>query len=377
MTKNTNAITTTLDTSFRVLSRGDRAAVHAPASSHPGPHQHSPPPRTASPGPLPARRRHGVRSGGRMGPFDPSVEPRSKEQVDVFCCCGGPRILSDEKMGWMRAGAVRQDGRVLDAKVQAVQERPSKNERRSHIHVLPVQQAADVREALHEPSQHSAFGLVDGLVEMADEADEVNPVVDEWCLDCHSYGMQNEGDILAATHWQWDVSLNCVAVQAENQLEQRKPSAQASARARANHWCHRCHRPIYAEEEKVHKATRQAEASVSPETVIGHIRHFVQDLGSAQMLMLPPTMWHVRSSVLLGAHTFSPKSQSEGENMMHFTRLIEMTLSDSWVDEWNVTWILVKPPPLPHGSGGAKEREGRVRPLRKIWSTGKCSWIRA
>ncbi|KAH9028908.1 hypothetical protein EDB85DRAFT_2276276 [Lactarius pseudohatsudake] len=94
-----------------------------------------------------------------------------------------------------------------------------------------------------------------------------------------------------------------------------------------------------------HKATRQAAASFSLETVIGHIQHFVQDLGSAPTLSLT-TARNTRNSVLSGAHAFSMKSQSEGKDSARFTRLIETTLSDAFA------WILVKSPP-PHGSGGA------------------------
>ncbi|KAH8999940.1 hypothetical protein EDB86DRAFT_581871 [Lactarius hatsudake] len=44
--------------------------------------------------------------------------------------------------------------------------------------------------------------------------------------------------------------------------------------------------------KKAHKATRQAAVSVSLETVVGHVQRFVQDLGSASTLSLPPTAWH-------------------------------------------------------------------------------------
>ncbi|KAH9022886.1 hypothetical protein EDB85DRAFT_2278053 [Lactarius pseudohatsudake] len=108
-----------------------------------------------------------------------------------------------------------------------------------------------------------------------------------------------------------------------------------------------------------HRATRQAAASVSLEKVVGHIRRFEQDLGSAPTLSLPPTARHTRNSVLSGAHAFSLKSHSEGKNATRFTRLIETTLGDVWVDERNVAWVLAKPPPPPHGGGGAGEREGK------------------
>ncbi|KAH9069762.1 hypothetical protein EDB83DRAFT_2674123 [Lactarius deliciosus] len=105
-------------------------------------------------------------------------------------------------------------------------------------------------------------------------------------------------------------------------------------------------------DKKAHRATRQAAASVSLETVAGHIRRIMLDFGRAPTLSLPPTARHTRNSVLSGAHTFSLKSQSEGKNATRFTRLIETTLGDVWVDERNVAWVLAKPP---HG-----EREGKA-----------------
>ncbi|KAH9028888.1 hypothetical protein EDB85DRAFT_1892323 [Lactarius pseudohatsudake] len=79
--------------------------------------------------------------------------------------------------------------------------------------------------------------------------------------------------------------------------------------------------------KKAHKTTRQAAASVSLETVVGHIRRFVQNLGSAPTLSLPPTARNTRNSVLSGAHAFSLKSQSEGKDPARFTRLIKTTMN--------------------------------------------------
>ncbi|KAH9016552.1 hypothetical protein EDB85DRAFT_2295144 [Lactarius pseudohatsudake] len=94
----------------------------------------------------------------------------------------------------------------------------------------------------------------------------------------------------------------------------------------------------------------------SLETVVGHIRRFVQNLGSAPTLSLPPTARHTRNSVLSGAHAFSLKSQSAGKNATRFTRLIETTLGDVWVDERNVAWVLAKPLVQGRGKGRRGER---------------------
>ncbi|KAH9069779.1 hypothetical protein EDB83DRAFT_2551017 [Lactarius deliciosus] len=52
--------------------------------------------------------------------------------------------------------------------------------------------------------------------------------------------------------------------------------------------------------KKAHKATRQTAVIVSLETVVGHVQRFVQDLGSAPTLSLPPAAW--RSHFLHQAH---------------------------------------------------------------------------
>ncbi|KAH9174051.1 hypothetical protein EDB89DRAFT_2067998 [Lactarius sanguifluus] len=91
------------------------------------------------------------------------------------------------------------------------------------------------------------------------------------------------------------------------------------------------------EEQRLHELERIADADpvavVDPftpkkslETVVGHIRRFVQDLGSAPTLSLPPTARHARNSALSGAHAFGLKSQSGGKDAARFTRLIETTL---------------------------------------------------
>ncbi|KAH9022899.1 hypothetical protein EDB85DRAFT_2293090 [Lactarius pseudohatsudake] len=106
-----------------------------------------------------------------------------------------------------------------------------------------------------------------------------------------------------------------ISAELHDQLERRKLSAQASARARANHRRRRRRGPIHAEE-----GVRQKGAQSNPtgggvrQTVVGHIRRFVQDLGSAPTLPLPLTARHARNSVLSGAHAFSLKNQSEGKD---------------------------------------------------------------
>lgn len=130
--------------------------------------------------------------------------------------------------------------------------------------------------------------------------------------------------------------------------------------------CRRCG-PIYAEEEvrqKAQQATRQAAASVSVEMVIGHIRRFTQDLGSAPTLSLPPMEQHVRKSVHELASAFNLNSKSSGKGAARFTRLIKTTRSGLRIDERKVARILGKPAP-PHGGdkGKGKGKAGvKIRP---------------
>ncbi|KAH8999974.1 hypothetical protein EDB86DRAFT_2828040 [Lactarius hatsudake] len=168
--------------------------------------------------------------------------------------------------------------------------------------------------------------------------EELEQELDEgWNLDLDS----DIGDEDRVIRWMQDfVDENDNILRAKNR-EQRTASSGPSTAA------------------SLRKQEGQAAASVSIEMVLGHIWCFVQDLGSALTLLLPPTARHMRNSVVSGAHAFSLKSQSEGKNATRFTRLIEMTLGDMWVDERNVAWVLAKPPPPPHGGGGAGEREGK------------------
>ncbi|KAH9055548.1 hypothetical protein EDB87DRAFT_1579780 [Lactarius vividus] len=113
------------------------------------------------------------------------------------------------------------------------------------------------------------------------------------------------------------------------------------------------------------KAARRAAASpISLETVVGHMRRFVEDLGSAPTLSLPPMERHARKSVHELASAFNLNSKSEGNGAARFTRLIKTTRSGLRVDERKVARILGKPAP-PHGGDKGKGKGkvgGKIRP---------------
>ncbi|KAH8993509.1 hypothetical protein EDB92DRAFT_1854568 [Lactarius akahatsu] len=115
------------------------------------------------------------------------------------------------------------------------------------------------------------------------------------------------------------------------------------------------------------KAARKAAASpISLETVVGHMRRFVEDLGSAPTLSLPPMERHARKSVHELASAFNLNSKSEGNGAARFTRLVKTTRSGLWIDERKVARILGKPAP-PHGGdkdkGKGKGKAGvKIRP---------------
>ncbi|KAH9171157.1 hypothetical protein EDB89DRAFT_1973213 [Lactarius sanguifluus] len=119
---------------------------------------------------------------------------------------------------------------------------------------------------------------------------------------------------------------------------------------------------------KVREAVRQAAASVSLEMVVVHMRCFVEDFGSAPRPSLPPMSRHALKSVHELANAFNLKSKGEGNGAARFTRPAKTTLSGVRADERNVALILVKPLLPPHGSGGAREREGKAG--RKIHPLG-------
>ncbi|KAH9016564.1 hypothetical protein EDB85DRAFT_2019534 [Lactarius pseudohatsudake] len=87
------------------------------------------------------------------------------------------------------------------------------------------------------------------------------------------------------------------------------------------------------------------------------MRRFEEDFGSAPRLA-DVISRHARESVHKLANAFNLKSKDEGNGAARFTRLVKTTLSGVRVDERNVALILVKPLPLPHMSGGARERQG-------------------
>ncbi|KAH8996442.1 hypothetical protein EDB86DRAFT_2829114 [Lactarius hatsudake] len=113
------------------------------------------------------------------------------------------------------------------------------------------------------------------------------------------------------------------------------------------------------------KAARRAAASpISLETVVGHMRRFVEDLGSAPTLALPPMERHARKSVHELASAFNLNSKSEGSGVARFTRLIKTTRSGLRIDERKVARILGNPAP-PQGGGKGKGK-GKGKAVVKI-----------
>ncbi|KAH9171161.1 hypothetical protein EDB89DRAFT_2071063 [Lactarius sanguifluus] len=109
------------------------------------------------------------------------------------------------------------------------------------------------------------------------------------------------------------------------------------------------------------KAARTAAASsISLETVVGHMRRFVEDVGSASTLSLPPMERHARKSVHELASAFNLNSKSEGKGAARFTRLIKTTRSGLRIDERKVAWILGKPAPPHGGDKGKGKGKGKV-----------------
>ncbi|KAH9069785.1 hypothetical protein EDB83DRAFT_2551021 [Lactarius deliciosus] len=109
------------------------------------------------------------------------------------------------------------------------------------------------------------------------------------------------------------------------------------------------------------KAARRAAASpISLETVVGHMRRFVEDLGSAPTLALPPMERHARKSVHELASAFNLTSKSEGGGEARFTRLSKTTRSGLWIDERKVARILGKPAPPQGGGKGKGKGKGKA-----------------
>ncbi|KAI9465380.1 hypothetical protein BJY52DRAFT_1221034 [Lactarius psammicola] len=98
--------------------------------------------------------------------------------------------------------------------------------------------------------------------------------------------------------------------------------------------------------KKERKAAQRAAAGaadVNLETVVVHMRRFVEDLGDDATLSLPPMARHARKSVHELAHAFNLKSKSEGNGAARYTTLIKTTLSGVRVYERKVARIWGKP----------------------------------
>jgi hypothetical protein len=122
--------------------------------------------------------------------------------------------------------------------------------------------------------------------------------------------------------------------------------------------------------KKARKAKRAAAlaTSVSLETIVGHMRRFVADIGGARSLPLPPMNRSMRKSVHELAHAFRLESKSRGNGAERFTTLKKTTLSGVNVDEKGIARILGKSSLSPcyltreGGKGKGKGIACRTRP---------------
>ncbi|KAI9429450.1 hypothetical protein BJY52DRAFT_1423386 [Lactarius psammicola] len=97
------------------------------------------------------------------------------------------------------------------------------------------------------------------------------------------------------------------------------------------------------ERKAAQRAAAAAAADVNLETIVVNMRRFVEDLGGAPTLELPPMARHARKSVHELAHAFNLKSKSEGYGAARYTTLIKTTLSGVRVYERKVARIWGKP----------------------------------
>jgi len=124
--------------------------------------------------------------------------------------------------------------------------------------------------------------------------------------------------------------------------------------------------------KKARKAKRAPAlaTSVSLETIVGHMRRFVADIGGARSLPLPPMNRSMRKSVHELAHAFRLESKSRGNGAERFTTLMKTTLSGVNVDEKWIARILGKSSLSPcyltreggKEKGKGKGVAGRTRP---------------
>ena len=96
--------------------------------------------------------------------------------------------------------------------------------------------------------------------------------------------------------------------------------------------------------KKARKAKLAATLSrpMSLETIVGHMRRFVADIGGARTFPFPPMDEKMRKSVHELAHAFKLESKSRGNGAERFTILTKKTLSGLNVNEKKIAQILGK-----------------------------------
>jgi hypothetical protein len=107
--------------------------------------------------------------------------------------------------------------------------------------------------------------------------------------------------------------------------------------------------------------------SLSLETIVGHMRRFIADIGGARTLPFPPMDRKMRKSVHELAHAFKLESKSRGKGAERCTTLTKKTLSGVNVDEKKIAQILGKSSSFPtyrkhEGGGGKGKGELKTRP---------------
>lgn len=99
--------------------------------------------------------------------------------------------------------------------------------------------------------------------------------------------------------------------------------------------------------------------SMNLETIVGHVRRFVADIGGARTLPLPPMNWKMRKSVHELAHAYKLESKSRGKGAERFTTLTKKAISGLNVDEKKIAQILGKSPTYATHEGGRGKGKGK------------------
>jgi hypothetical protein len=104
--------------------------------------------------------------------------------------------------------------------------------------------------------------------------------------------------------------------------------------------------------------------SMNLETIVGHMRRFVADIGGARTLPFPPMNQKMRKSVHELALAFKLESKSRGKGAERFTTLTKKAISGMNVDEKKIAKILGKSsssPTYATHEGGREKGKGKVK----------------